>query len=78
MKQPYKCDPDGEAAKLSWCNMQENDDRPQQHQTHRHQLLPDWYWLGPYGPLDATVDCHVNPQTIECLNHLRQQRLAYH
>lgn len=75
-----QCDPDSEAAKLSWYSSsmheQENDDRQRQQQMHRHQLLPDWYWLGPYGPLDSKVDCHVNPQTVECLNHLRRQRLA--
>lgn len=56
---------------------QEDDEQQQQHQMPRHQLLPDCYWLGPHGPLDTEVECHVNPQTIECLNHLRQQRLAY-
>ena len=46
-------------------------------QSDRSNLMPDWYWLGPYyGPMDAKVECHIKPQTIDCLNHLRKQRTA--
>lgn len=79
MKQPYRSAPTDQTAKDPWCKLVEQENEcTQRHQTNRHQLLPDWYWLAPYGPLDTKADCHINPQTIECLNHLRKQRLYYH
>ena len=48
----------------------------QQPQSDRSNVMPDWYWLGPYRSMNAKVECHVKPQTIDCLNHLRKQRTA--
>ncbi|DBA72932.1 TPA: hypothetical protein ACH3X2_009886 [Trebouxia sp. C0005] len=56
---------------------QENAHPWRQHpQSDRSNLMPDWCWLGPYGPMDAKVECHIKPQTIDCLNYLRKQRTA--
>ena len=52
----------------NWCPL------PDQPRSGSNQILPDWYWLGPYGPLDTQLDCHINPQTVECLNRLRRKR----
>ncbi len=61
----------------TYLDNQENAHPWRQHpQSDRSNLMPDWYWLGPYGPVDAKVECHVKPQTIDCLNHLRKQRAA--
>ena len=60
----------------SWDDQENLYYQASQAQAHKTQLLPDWYWLRPYGPLDKTVDCHVKPETVACLNHLRRDRLA--
>ena len=64
-------------SKSPYIDNQENAHPWRQHpQSDRNNLMPDWYWLGPYGPKDANVECHIKPQTIDCLNHLRKQRTA--
>ena len=64
-------------SKKSYIDNQENAHPWRQHpQSDRSNLMPDWYWLGPYESMDAKVECHVKPQTIDCLNHLRKQRTA--
>ena len=64
-------------SKCPYLDDQENAHPCRQHpQSDRSNLLADRYWLGPYGPMDDTVECHIKPQTIDCLNHLRKQRNA--
>ncbi len=64
-------------SKSVYLDNQENAYPWRQHpQSDRSNLMPDWYWLGPYGPLGAKVECHIKPQTIDCLNHLLKQRTA--
>ncbi|KAL0052575.1 hypothetical protein WJX82_004127 [Trebouxia sp. C0006] len=64
-------------SKKSYIDNQENAHPWRQHpQSDRSNLMPDWYWLGPYESMDAKVECHVKPQTMDCLNHLRKQRTA--
>ena len=64
-------------SKKSYIDNQENAHPWRQHpQSDRSNLMPDGYWLGPNGLTDAKVECHIKPQTIDCLNHLRKQRTA--
>lgn len=79
IKQPYRGCLTDQTAKDPWCKMHEQENEyTQLHRTDRRRLLPDWYWLAPYGPLDTKADSHVDPQTIECLNYLKKQRLNHH
>lgn len=59
---------------FSW--FRDNQENSHPSSSHSSHMLPDGYWLGPCGPSDNRIECYVKPQTIDCLNHLRSQRVA--
>ena len=65
-------------SKNPYLDDQENAHPRRQHPQSDSSNLPNWYWLGPmdspYELMDAKVEGHIKPQTIDCLNHLRRQR----